>query len=161
MKDNDFLNNLRTLLQRNNLPVGDIELTSGNYDDKGRLIKEEIPTITTALCEIGIFYNKICYLTLVLSSDSFSKKLFQAVKDIEGAHIYGFKNFLEDYFPSNLSFEEIDSKIKNENLFQIQVNFDIEKANPEDIFINYRELKSLFNKIDANVVNQLTQDLRQ
>lgn len=154
LKLEKILKSLKKLLQAHNHPVSEVEITSGNYD-RGKLINEGVPTVTTNLCEIGI-YNNTYYFTVVLYSDYFSKELFDEVKGLEGIHIYGFKNFLEDYYPSaNFSFLKLESQIKDEVYFQIEFNFSFQEINAEEIFAKYSELKKVFQKYNSAVVNQL------
>jgi len=60
--------------------VGEIEFTSGNYDDDGNLIEEKIPTIVTEFCEIGSYKN-IVYITFCFYSNSYDNNLIDLLKD--------------------------------------------------------------------------------
>ena len=115
MKDKEFLEQLKTLLERYNQAVTSIEMTQGNYDTAGKLISESIPTITTEFCEIGRYQNKITYFTFVLYPDSLSRTLFQKLKGYKNMHIYGFKSFLADLYPKkDFSYEEFEKDIRKD-----------------------------------------------
>ena len=158
LKTEQILSSLRKLLQLHNQSVSEIEITFSNYDH-GEVIAEGVPTITTDLCEIGI-YNDTYYFTVILFSDQFSKQLFDVVKDLKGIHIYGFKNFLVDYYPtSNFSLRELESQIKKEVYFQVEFSFNFKEINTEEMFRKYTELEKVFKKYKSAVVNQLEVNL--
>lgn len=158
LKTKKILNSLRKLLQSHSQPVSEIEVTFGNYD-QGKVIPEGVPTITTDVCEIGI-YNNTYYFTVVLRSELFSKHLFDDVKNLESIHIYGFKNFLEDYYPSdNFSFQKLENQIKSEIYFQIEFIFSVNKIIVKEMFKRYLELQEVFKKYELAVVNQLEVNL--
>lgn len=159
MKDKEFLEKLKSLLERYNQAVTDIEMTQGNYDTSGKLITEGVPTITTEFCEIGRYQNQITYFTFILYPDSFSKALFQKLKGYKNMHIYGFKNFLEDLYPKkDFSYEEFEKDIRKDKYVQIQFNFDTKHISPQDIFDKYLILIDIFQGNKAHVVEQMTHD---
>lgn len=159
MKTKKFLNSLRILLKKYNQPVTELEMTSGNYDDQGKIIGEKIPTLTTDFCEIGVYNNNL-YFTVILYSNSFSNKSFSKIKSLDKIHIYGFKNFDEDYYPiKNFSFNNLVNQIKNEIYFQIQFNFEMYNLTPRNIFKRYLEIKKILEKSEAKIVNQMVQKI--
>lgn len=161
MRSKNFLLSLKDLLEQDGHFVSVIEMTSGNYDDDGLLIEEEVPTLTTEFCEIGI-YKTICYFTIILDSNSFTERLFNLIKKIAGIQIYGFKNFKNNYYPGeDSSFTTLGKKIREEGYFQVQFDFDTKKLGPESIFEKYLELKTLFKETNAQIVNQMSQDLKK
>lgn len=158
MLNSKILNSLRKLLQSHNQPVSEIKITFGNYD-KGEIIEKGVPTITTDLCEIGI-YNNTYYFIVVLYSELFSKKRFDEVKDLDGIHIYGFKNFLEDYYSSNnFSFQILENQIKSEVYFQIEFSFSSKEIGAKEMLTKYLELQEVFKNYNLAVVNQLKVNL--
>lgn len=159
MNDKNFLDSLRRKLRREGLLVTEIEMTSGNYDDDGNFIKEQVPTLTTDFCEIGVISGKTCYFTVILYSDLCPKSLFDSIKDYKEIHIYGFKSFLEDYYPKKgFSFSKLVEEIKSEPYFQIQFNFNIQRSDFETIFQEYMKLKEIFAGSRVKIVNQMTHD---
>lgn len=126
-------------------------MTSGNYDESGGLIEEEIPTITTDLCEIGS-YGDVCYFTIILPSHSLDKDLFKKVKNYKNLHIYGLESYKEDYFPrEGISFDNLRKELSKEKYAQIQFNF--EELEADRLLQEYFEVKELFSGI--KVFNQL------
>lgn len=148
------LEQLRSMLLQKNQTSTEIEMTTGNYDTDGKLIKNEVPTLTTDFCEIGA-YNNTCYFTFILDPSSFSQKLLGQIKDYDKMHIYGFKNFLTDLYPKRcFSYKKFDEEIRKDDYVQIQFNF--ENIEPKDILNKYLSLKSIFMNTDATVINQIT-----
>jgi len=90
------------------------EFTTGNYDDKGRIIDRKIPTLTTEYCEIG-FNDQTIYFVFIAQSDSSSKEFFDEIKKFSNLQIYGFKKFEKNY---DLS-KDLESDIKSEQYFQM------------------------------------------
>lgn len=151
----DIIIQLRDLLIEGNYKVSEIEMTSGNYDENKELIRKQIPTLTTDLCEIGV-YDETCYFTVILYSNSFSRNVFNAVKIQKGIHIYGFKNFIEDYYPKkHFSYAKLERQIKKEQYFQIQFNFNTKSLTIKKILEEYKKTKKLFEDNKMQVVNQL------
>lgn len=156
MRNSKFLTSFKELLELKNQPVTEIEMTASNFDDSGKLIKDQVPTLTTNFCEIGIISGEICYFTIILRSDFFPKPLFDLIQYYEGIHIYGFKNFLKDYYPkNNFSFDKLQEQIKKEPYFQIQFNFNTRELDFEEIFQKYIELKETFSNNEVKVINQM------
>ena len=154
--NNSLIKELRKILADNNIAVSDIEMTSGNYDDNKTLIKNDIPTITTDLCEIGL-YDNICYFTVIAESSFVTDNLLSEIIKYPGLYIYGFKKFQENYYPTdNFSISLLKKQVALEKYVQIQFNFDINKLKPEEIYIKYNEVKSIFESRHIKVINQLT-----
>lgn len=152
-----YLKDFAVLLSKNNEKVGNLKMTSGNYDDRGNLINRLIPTITTDFCEIGI--HNIIYLVFIIYSDTHSKELFNLIKDFSNIKIYGFKNFLEVLYPiPDFNYKNFEKKIKEDKYLQIQFSFNI-NITQEKLFKEYIKLKEIFIKSNVIVVNQLEVDL--
>lgn len=145
---------LRKLFLEKGETVGEVEDTSGNYDNRGNLIEDEIPTITTEFCEIGV-YNETIYFTFVIHSDSYNIKLTELLKQISNFKIYCLKNFLENIDIKSENFEE---KIKKEKYFQINFEYPVyEDSNY--LFDRYSEIKKSILDSNIKIVNQLEVDL--
>lgn len=146
---------LKKLLERSGQPVTDIELTSGNYDTSGVLIEGQVPTLTTNFCEIGA-YDNVCYFTIILVPESFSKDLLEQIKGYKDMHIYGFENFLEDFYPKdNFSYDNFAKDINKDNYVQVQFNFDRTGSTAQKLMKQHQTLKAIFNKNKAIVINQM------
>ncbi|MFH0846305.1 MAG: hypothetical protein V1851_02840 [Patescibacteria group bacterium] len=131
--------------------VGEIEFTSGNYNESSLLIEKKIPTITTEFCEIGS-YGDTVYFTFVIYSDSYHSELIDILKEFSNFEIYGFKSFLDNYDLKNL-----ENEVKKEKYFQINFNYSISQ---DDKFLSdqYQKIKGILkNKVE--IVNQLEIDL--
>lgn len=159
MNNRPFVQELRDAITADNTAVSEIEMTNGNYDEKGNLIDYKIPTITTDLCEIGS-YDSICYFTIIIRSELFTKELFNELTKYPNVHIYGYKNFIEDYYPKEkFSHDEFEAQIHLEEYFQVQFNFDISVMNIADVSQNYHEIANLFTEMNIKMVNQLVERL--
>jgi len=153
-----FISNIKSLLKEAGQYVSEVEMISGNYDDDGSLISTKIPSITTDFCEIGT-YDEICYFTIILKSDLFSKDLLDSLSAYKNIQIYGLNNFLENYYPKdNFIYKKFEEKIRSEEYTQVQFNFDSKKLTPEKIVQEYTKIKSLFEKLKIAVENQLEVD---
>jgi len=151
----DFLQQFRMLLIKDNCSVGDIELTPGNYDNFGNLIEIDIPTVTTDLCEIGIFDNSL-YFVVIVSSDTFKRFDFDLLKTFSNIKIYGLKEFNRTLYPiSNFIYENFERQILNDKYLQIQFDYQYSVINPEDLFKEYKKMKHLFANSELRVVDQL------
>lgn len=154
MENIKLITQVRQLLIKSNQQVSELEMTSGNYDNYGNLISAEIPTVTTDLCEIGS-YADVCYFVIILKSELFTRELFDLISAYPTAKIYGFKNFLENYYPKeDFSAEELMKKVKSEDLAQIQFDFSTVESTPESLLGVYLRIKLLFEKLNINVENQ-------
>lgn len=153
--ENKLIRNIRKTLINKNEPVSEIEMTSGNYDDDGKLINRPIPTITTNLCEIGS-YDNVCYFTVILFSGIFSEKLLEALNVYRNIRIYGFKNFSEDLYPiKSFSYKKFEVVITQDKYLQVQFNYDA-SAEVAHIIQQYFEINKLFEKMGISVINQRT-----
>ena len=158
MKNLEFVMQICQLLEKNGQQPSVIEMTSGNYDDLAELIPAKIPTFTTDFCEVGA-YAGVCYFVIILKSELFTKELFDMISGYPTSKIYGFKNFLKNYYPKeNFSYENMMEQIKSEELTQIQFNFNTTKLTPELLQDNYLKIKSSFGKQKVSVENQLLED---
>jgi hypothetical protein len=78
-----YLEKLRSLIVKNNIEVFGIEYVSSNYDNQNRKIDHAIPIIMTDRSEIGIYNNNI-YLTYIILSSTFDKRLYNVIKNLDG-----------------------------------------------------------------------------
>lgn len=62
--------------------VSDIEYTSGNCDETGKLIKDKIPTITSEYGEIGIIDSKF-YFVMIFEKEIFLKDNIYPVNQLK------------------------------------------------------------------------------
>ena len=130
-------------------------MTSGNYDDKGKLIENDIPTISTEFCEIGI-YGKTVYFVFIIHSDTYSKKAFDPLKDFSNIQFYGFKDFKNNLYPKpDFNYKEFEEEIKKDKYLQIQFNYDFNKTSPELLYKEYLKIKDILIKINVRIVNQM------
>lgn len=158
MDHSDFLRKFKELLSGNNNPVGDIEMTAGNFDDFGNLIKTDIPTVTTDLCEIGIYDNTLYFVTIIYSS-SFNESIFNILKDFPNIKIYGFKNFNKTLYPTtNFIYKSIEQEILNDKFLQIQFNYAYDSVDPQDLLKEYQKVKGLLINSGLHIVNQLNKN---
>lgn len=126
-----------------------MEMTSGNYDKDNKLINVPIPTLSTKYCEIG-FYNEEVYLVFIIVSKSWSERLYKTFLQIPNLEIYSFKDFHNNYELS----DKMESKIKSELYFQIQLNYNVNKCNADEILNLYE--KTIHDLLDsgAEIVDQ-------
>lgn len=154
----DFLKKLKELLSIDDNSVSDIEMTAGNYDDFGNLIKTDIPTITTDLCEIGIFDNTL-YFVVIIFSDTFKKIDFDSLKIFPNIKIYGFKEFKKILYPiSGFVYEDFEKEILNDKYLQIQFNYKYNTINEQILFKEYQKTKDFFINSGLKIVNQLNKN---
>ena len=154
----DFLKKFRTLLVEDNIFVGDIEMTSGNYDDFGDLIKADIPTLTTDLCEIGIFDNSL-YCVVIILSNTFGKDAFDSLKIFSNIKIYGFKDFNKILYPApDFNYENFKKEVSNDKYLQIQFNYKYDTINEHILFEDYQKIKIFFVSSRLQVINQLNKN---
>lgn len=151
------LNKFRKILVKYGKPVSIIEYTGGNYDKNGKLIKKNLPTITTDYCEIGLCKNEI-YFVFILKSKSFKKVLFDDMKDKRNMFIYGFDDFKTILYPrNNFNYKKFVDTINKDKYVQIQ--FDFKDMNEKVLFDIYLTLVGIFNKNKIKVVNQMKENL--
>ena len=147
----------KEILINNNQSVSELEYTKNNYDKFGNLINEELPTITTDYCEIGL-YNDEIYLVFILESKIFNLELFNKIKNKLNVKIYGFVDFNKTLYPIiNFDYNEF-IKIINKDKY-VQIRFDFKDIFINDLFIEYTKIVKLFNESEVMVVNQLEVDL--
>lgn len=152
------LNKFRKILVNYGKPVSIIEYTSGNYDRNGKLIKKDLPTITTDYCEIGL-YKKEIYFVFILKSKSFKKVLFDSVNTItSNMFIYGFTDFKTILYPrKNFNYKKFVDTMNKDKYVQIQ--FDLKDINEKELFDIYSDLVNIFDENKVKVVNQMKEDL--
>lgn len=151
----DYLSEFKDIFLKNNEKNTEIEITFGNYDDNGKLIKEGVPTITTDFCEIGIC-KEIIYFVFIIFSDTYRKKIFDLFKDFPDVQFYGFKNFKVTLYPHpNFKYSEFENKIKKEKYLQIQFNYNISKISPELLYKEYIKIRNIFIRNKIKVVDQI------
>jgi hypothetical protein len=135
-------------------------MISGNYSDDGGLIVNKIPTVTTDFCEIGA-YSEVCYFTVIMKSDLFSKELLVLLSEYPSLQIYGLRNFLKNYYPKeHFDYPEFEKQTRAEEYTQIQFSFDKKELSPKFISDMYQEIKLLFEKENVRVENQLNKDFK-
>lgn len=147
------LNQFRKILIENNKPVSGLEYTKNNYDKTGNLINEELPTITTDFCEIGLYDGEI-YLVFIIESKTFNLELFSEVKNKSNVKIYGFVDFNKTLYPvPDFNYEKLIGQIQEDKYLQIQ--FDFKNISTFDLFTEYLKMVNVFDKSKVVVVNQL------
>jgi hypothetical protein len=150
------LDEFRELLIKNKKSVSELEYTKNNYDSGGNLIKEDLPTITTDFCEIGLFDKEI-YFVFIMDSKTFDLNLFNQLKNKSNVKIYGFEDFKKTLYPvSNFNFDNFIDEIEKDKYLQIQ--FDFKKIGSLDLFKEYLNLVNLFEDNKIKVINQLPVD---
>jgi len=154
----DYLLKFREILLINE-KVSQIEMTSGNYDDKGKLIKGDIPTITTEFCEVGI-YEKVIYFVFIIYSDTYNREVFDSLKDFSNIQFYGFKDFKINLYPKlDFDYKNFEKEVKKDKYLQIQFNYDFNKILPELLYKEYLKIKDLLIKNKVRIVNQMEGDI--
>ncbi len=150
------LNQFRGLLIESGKSVSGLEYTKNNYDSGGNLIKEDLPTITTDFCEIGLYDGEI-YFVFIIDPKTFNSVLFDAIKNMPSARMYGFTDFNKILYPAdNFDFDDFIKQIKKDKYLQIQ--FDYENIDALGLFKEYSGLVDIFEKSKVAVVNQLKID---
>lgn len=151
------LNQFRRLLAQNNKSVSKLEYTRNNYDDEGNLIKEDLPTITTDFCEIGL-YNGEFYFVFIINSITFNLKLFDKIKHIPSIKVYGLVDFNKNLYPKpNFKIDRFIKQIQKEKYLQFQFNY--KNVGTLGLLKEYFILVSIFEKSKVTIVNQLKVDL--
>ena len=153
MNSKNYLKDFRSILLSNNEVVGELEYTSSNYDDKGNLIAGSIPTITTNVCEIGI-YDDIIYFTFIILSSDFKKEFFNCIP--KNVQIYPFKDFKNTlYSKQDFDYSEFEQQLKQDKYLQINFNDNYKEYSVEKIMRKYLGYKDIFVKCDVKPINQL------
>lgn len=155
MNPSEYLEALRIILTSNRELVGNLEYTSGNYDGKGNLIPDQIPTITTDVCEIGIYDDTIYFTFIILASD-FNKDLFNLLDRHKNMQIYPFKDFNNNLYPkSNFNYLEFEQQINNDQYLQISFNDNYKNHSTAEIMNKYLGYKNVFELAGVRPINQL------
>lgn len=156
MQTND-LKELRKLFLKNKISVSKIEWTKGNYDHKGNLIKQSLPTITTNFCEIGIFNDEI-YFVFIINPKTFNLEIFKFLKEKSNVKIYGFTDFNKTLFPAaDFDLEKFMKQIIKDKYLQIQ--FDFKNIRATDLLKIYLDTVNILKKLKIKVINQQKIDL--
>lgn len=154
----NYLKDFRNILLVNNEVVGYLEYTSGNYDDKGSLIANAIPTIATDACEIGI-YDDTVYFTFIILANDFKKDLFNELDKYNNVQIYPFKDFKDTLYPKpDFDYSEFEQQLKNDKYLQINFNDNYKEYSTEEIMREYLGYKDIFKNSSIKPVNQLKSD---
>lgn len=148
-KPSHLIKIIRTRLKKTCFKVGPIEYTSGNYDEKGKLIQRKIPTLISEIGEIGVFNNNF-YLVLIIKRSFVTLDFIKNIGQICPFTLYGLNNFLVNLDPRKLS------NIQDEQYLQIQFD-NIE--NIERIVQLHIQLKNLFQNYPKLLINQLEIDI--
>ena len=156
-----YLKKLRLLFLKNSLRVGEFEATTGNYDEKLKLIKKPVLTITTEFSEIGA-YGDIIYFTFVFNSNSYRKDFFDLIKSCSNIKIYGFKDFKTTFYPSkNFNPDKFEKNIKKEKYFQAQFTYNISSKTAEFLYKEYLMIRDKIILSGVKIINQLEVNLIQ
>lgn len=156
MNSKDYLKDFRDTLLSNNEVVGELEYTSGNYNDKGNLITGSIPTITTNVCEMGI-YDDIIYFTFIILTSDFKKEFFNYLP--KNVQIYPFKDFKNTLYPKqDFDYLEFEQQLKQDKYLQINFNNNYKEYSIKEIMNKYLGYKDIFIKRDIELINQLKFD---
>jgi len=148
-----LVEDIRNALVSSDETVGEVEYTTGNFDDKSNLIAGSIPTVTTDACEIGI-YNTTIYFTFIIFSSDFKKELLDILPD--NVQIYPFKYFNSTLYPkSGFNYSEFEKQLKHDKYLQINFNDNYKDHSVDHIVKKYFEYKELFKKCDIQLINQL------
>ena len=157
-KNTKFISKLQDHLIKRGHQVSAIEMTAGNYDEQSNLIVDDVPTVTTELCEVGA-YNGYCYFTVILKSSLFTRKLFGSIAKYPRVQIYGLRKFQTNYYPKdNFVYNEFEGQVISEEFVQIQFNFDTISLSTDMIYKKYLEVASMFKVTKIEVENQLARD---
>lgn len=149
----EILNQFRDILLKNKKSVSELEYTKNNYDNKGKLIEEDLPTITTDFCEVGLHDDEI-YFVVIVEPKTFNLELFNKIKDKEDVQIYGFTDFNRTLYPSDkFDFDKFLKQNRKEKYIQIQFNY--KNISASDLFEEYSSLATTFKGYSVVVINQL------
>jgi hypothetical protein len=155
MDTGNYIQEIRKVLLASNEIAGELEYTSGNYDNKGNLIPGSIPTITTDVCEIGI-YDDTIYFTFIILTSGFKKEFFNYLISYQNVQIYPFKDFHNTLYPKpNFDYLEFEQQLKQDKYLQINFSDSYKEYSTEEIMKKYLEYKDMFKKSGIKPVNQL------
>lgn len=139
--------------------VSKLEYTEGNYDERGSLIKNKLPTITTEFCEIGS-YKGNTYFVFIVESTSMTKKVLNILTKHKDVSIYGMKNFKENLYPKDrFNIKTFTEEAKKESHIQIQFNY--KNLNARELFNKYQKATNIFKENNIRIFNQLEKDARK
>lgn len=151
----EFLKNVKEILVENNILSSDLEMTSGNCKDSGEEIREQIPTITTSLCEIGIFDDAL-YLVVILHSNMLTRKTFDTLESFKNIQLYGFKDFKKTLYPiPDFDYTMFEKELLKDKYTQVQFTFPFHELTPKSLFEEYVKIQRVFLEQNLNVVNQI------
>jgi hypothetical protein len=153
-----ILENIRNNLSICNVDASEIQSTAGNYNDSGNLIPGSIPSFTTNLCEIGSIKDSIFFTYILFSSFASVENLRALVVKYPLAQIYGFKDFLKNYYPTEISGVDINYSnllqlVQRERLFQIQLTIS-KNHDAEHLTHLYFDIEELLKNNGLHCVNQ-------
>ncbi len=148
-----YITKIRDELKMYGYQVGDIEYTSNNYDEKGKLITKEVPTVTSKYGEIGIIEGKF-YLVMIFEKELLSEKFLEDITKIRKYKLYGFNDFLKD-----IDIKTVFSEDFKEKYIQIQYG-DIIETDYYEIIRIHDKLKNMFLENKIYPINQLNINLR-
>lgn len=155
MNSQNFLQEFKKLLSEDHDRVSDLEMTTGNFDDSGNLIKTDIPTITTDICEVGVYDNTL-YCVVIIHSNSFTESTFNILKKLPNIKIYGFQDFNKTLYPTaDSTYKKIEQEILNDKYLQIQFNYNYESITPRGLLEEYKKIKNILISSGLDIVNQL------
>ncbi|MBU1092785.1 hypothetical protein KJ836_03920 [Patescibacteria group bacterium] len=158
MDAKNYIKDLRDVLLSSNEIVGELEYTFGNYDNKGDLITNSIPTVTTGACEIGIYDDTIYFTFIILTSD-FRRELFDYLTKYNNVQIYPFKDFNNTLYPrSDFNYPEFEHQLKQDEYLQINFNDNYKERSVEENMKKYWEYRDIFLKLNIKPINQLKSD---
>lgn len=141
------------ILKNKSEEVGQMEMTKNNFDNKGVLIDNPIPTVTTSIAEIG-GYNNTIYFVIIFEKQYLTRNNYELLKEVGIIRVYGFKNFKKDLcLVNNLNLEELN--ISKEKFFQVEYDFDIKLVSVESIIDEYFKIKNVLIENNIPVINQL------
>ncbi len=148
-----YITKIRDELKMYGYQVGDIEYTSNNYDEKGKLITKKIPTVTSKYGEMGIIEGKF-YLVIIFKKELLSEKFLKDIAKIRKYKLYGFNDFLKD-----IDIKTVFSEDFKEKYIQIQYG-DIIETDYYEIIRIHDKLKNMFLENKIYPINQLNINLR-
>lgn len=155
--NSEYIKELRHSLAKNHHLISELEYTTDNYDDEGKKINEDLPTITTEYCEIGLHRNKV-YFVFIIKSKTFNETLFNLIKNKPNLQIYGFADFKTNLYPNaNFDYANFLNKIKKDDYVQIQFNF--KKIDIKDLYKEYAIYINIFKKNEVVVIDQRKKSL--
>ena len=149
----DDIRILQRHLNKSNFEVSKVEYTTGNYDEKGHLIKKKIPTITSEVGEIGVI-NGSYYLVLIFERNKLTKEFLTTLYQISECKIYGFKDFMK-----NLDLEAIFQEDLDESYIQIQFDGITTKQNHFLVELHYKFRKH-FGEYGIYPINQIHKNMK-